>query len=134
MPFGVNNHNLHVSTEVKQHWFKILKEGENLANLSEDVIRERQTELGLEHVSKPKTLTGYRRLDSHKVAPTMMFGNTCLPIHPTEARNLSVREAATIQGFPLDFIFLGGISAQYKQVGNAVPPSFAVLLAEHIGG
>lgn len=132
LPFGQMNHNFHVSTKVKQHWFKVLKEGENLNKLSEVTIRNRETELNLEHKIIPKTLIGYRRLDGSKVSPTMMFGNTCLPIHPTENRNLSVRECALIQGFPHSFEFMGGVSSQYKQVGNAVPPIFSILLAEHI--
>tara|TARA_A100001035_G_scaffold268808_1_gene254179 strand:- start:520 stop:1680 length:1161 start_codon:yes stop_codon:yes gene_type:complete len=49
-------------------------------------------------------------------------------IHPTETRTLSVREAARLQSFPDDFIFLGNQMETYHQVGNAVP----VLLAESI--
>jgi DNA (cytosine-5)-methyltransferase 1 len=92
----------------------------------------REVALGLPHRKKPNTLTGYRRLDGNRIAPTMMFGNSCLPIHPTQERSLSVREAATIQSFPYDFVFLGGSAAQYKQVGNAVPPKFSSLLAEEL--
>lgn len=50
-------------------------------------------------------------------------------IHPTETRTLSVREAARIQSFPDDFIFIGNQMHTYVQVGNAVP----VLLAKAIG-
>lgn len=49
--------------------------------------------------------------------------------HPTEVRPFSIRENARIQSFPDDWSFSGGISEQYKQVGNAVP----VLLAYEIG-
>lgn len=123
-------HNLHTSTAVKQHWMQLLKQGENLSKLSEEEIRRREAELGLEHQTIPKTRMGYRRLRADDIAPTMMFGNTCLPIHPTENRNISVREAAIIQGFPRYFFFAGGISSQYKQVGNAVPPLFSMQLAD----
>lgn len=41
----------------------------------------------------------------------------------------SIREYARIQSFPDDWTFCGSISAQYKQIGNAVP----VNLAHHIG-
>ncbi len=41
--------------------------------------------------------------------------------HPEETRPLSVREYARIQTFPDDWIFEGSTSAQYKQIGNAVP-------------
>lgn len=50
-------------------------------------------------------------------------------IHINKQRRLSVRECAIIQTFPNNFIFLGKLNSQYRQIGNAVP----VLLAEKIG-
>lgn len=41
--------------------------------------------------------------------------------HPEETRPLNVREYARIQTFPNEWQFAGSISAQYKQIGNAVP-------------
>ncbi len=49
--------------------------------------------------------------------------------HPEETRPFTVREYARIQTFPDDWIFSGGVGAQYKQIGNAVP----VKLAEEVG-
>lgn len=51
-------------------------------------------------------------------------------IHPDELRTLSVREAARLQSFPDDFIFLGNQQQTYVQVGNAVPPLLAYALAK----
>lgn len=49
--------------------------------------------------------------------------------HPSETRPFTVREYARIQTFPDDWAFAGGTSAQYRQIGNAVP----VKLAEAMG-
>lgn len=45
--------------------------------------------------------------------------------HPIETRPLTVREYARIQTFPDDWQFAGNLTAQYKQIGNAVPVNLA---------
>ena len=45
--------------------------------------------------------------------------------HPDEARPFTVREYARIQSFPDEWKFCGGLGAQYKQIGNAVPVEMA---------
>ncbi len=51
-------------------------------------------------------------------------------IHVNKKRRLSVRECATLQTFPDDFIFYGSLNSQHRQVGNAVPPLLAKQIAE----
>lgn len=73
----------------------------------------------------------YRRLGLVE-AQTIVAGHRALPVHPTEHRTISVREAAVIQGFPLDYFFCGPRSEQPLQVANAVPPPIAAAVARHL--
>ncbi len=57
---------------------------------------------------------------------------TCAPAqkqtercHPDETRPLTIREYARIQTFPDSWQFSGSLTAQYKQIGNAVPVNLA---------
>lgn len=45
---------------------------------------------------------------------------------------LTVEQAKIIQGFPADWEFTGGKTAQYRQVGNAFPPPVAKVVGEAI--
>lgn len=53
--------------------------------------------------------------------------------HPLHDRPLTPREAAKIQGFPNDFIFLGTRADVRSQIGNAVPPPLAEIIGVDIG-
>lgn len=53
-------------------------------------------------------------------------------LHPEQHRNISVREAAILQGFPQTYIFEGPFINQYRQIGEAVPPLFSRFLAWEI--
>ncbi|WP_417336372.1 DNA cytosine methyltransferase [Halobacteriovorax marinus] len=72
--------------------------------------------------------TKYQRLDRSLPSPTIMTHRHSY-YHPVEHRYLTQREAAALQSFPNDFEFMGPLSAQWRQIGNAVPP----LMAKAIG-
>lgn len=44
-------------------------------------------------------------------------------------RRITVEEAAALQSFPPSFKFFGPTVEQYRQIGNAVPPTLARAVA-----
>jgi len=99
--------------------------------------RDLPDELQREYMKKSYFLGGGKTGMARRLAweePSLTL--TCSPAqkqtercHPSETRPLNIREYARIQTFPDDWEFQGSITAQYKQIGNAVP----VNLAYHIG-
>ena len=76
------------------------------------------------------------RLDPDGFCPTLRAGTgpdqgsfqAVRPIHPTEARVITPREAARLQGFPDWFQFSSTKWHSFRQIGNSVSP----ILAERI--
>ena len=79
----------------------------------------------------------YGRMTWDKPAPTITTKFLSLSNgrfgHPEEDRALSIREGATLQTFPKNYIFkVNSIGQAAKIIGNAVPPEFAKRLGKHI--
>jgi len=80
---------------------------------------------------------GGRHAPCHPQAPKFRFISKNVRIYEPGNedlyRRLSVRECARIQTFPDEFIFhYKNISAGYKMIGNAVPPTFSKFLTKTI--
>ena len=65
-----------------------------------------------------------------KAITAHMYYDCNMYIHPYQARGLTPREAARVQGFPDDYFFLGSPNEWYRQIGNAVSPLMARVLAD----
>lgn len=76
------------------------------------------------------------RLDPTLPSKTVIAGGTNgggrSHLHPEIPRTLSVRECARLQTFPDDYVFLGPTARQFTQVGNAVPPVLAAVIASAV--
>lgn len=120
----------------------------HLSSLPDDLTPRAR---GNPEISSGKTYDqNHRRLDPSKPSPTITASFYSSFIHPFQPRNLTVREAARLQGFPDTFVFKGKRTTlskklltrkgefgdlyldQFNQVGNSVPPILAKNLAEQI--
>lgn len=83
-------------------------------------------------------ISRYPRLSWDGHCPTLRAGTgsdkgsfqAMRPIHPDEARVITVREAARLQGFPDWFIFHPTIWHSFRMIGNSVSPIMARHLLE----
>lgn len=94
-------------------------------------------ELLLECHKKNKGHTDvYGRLK--KDAPAAALTTRCISLsngrfgHPEQNRALSVREAALLQTFPMEFVFCGSQVSRARQIGNAVPVALATQIGKAI--
>lgn len=87
---------------------------------------------------KIEPISRYPRLAWGGYCPTLRAGTgsdkgsyqAMRPIHPTEPRVITVREAARLQGFPDWFLFHPTIWHSFRMIGNSVSP----LMSEHLLG
>ena len=79
----------------------------------------------------------WRKMWSDQPARTLMAhlgkdGYSHIHYDSSQARTISVREAARLQSFPDGFSFCGTMNPAFRQIGNAVPPLMATALATTI--
>lgn len=116
---GLYNHRVTIHTEQTKGIISLVPDGGNYKDLPEELQQTRKV-----HIA-------WTRLDSAKPSFTIDCGHNH-HFHYKYNRVPTVRESARIQSFPDDFIFLGKLGSQFRQVGNAVPPLMAEEIAETI--
>jgi len=127
MPF-VFNHKARYTNDINYEIYSKLGQGEDgtskkIENIMpykhrNHIFKDKYFKLRADKPSR--TITAHLRMDCHS------------HIHPHQIRSITPREAARIQSFPDDYIFLGPYLKTYMQIGNAVPPLMARGIAKII--
>jgi DNA (cytosine-5)-methyltransferase 1 len=102
-----------------------------------DIPNEEKLAFYKEVSGKTSNHNKYRSLEWGKPSPTIvshLYKDGLMFIHPDveQARSITIREAALLQSFPMDFEFVGSNAYCFKMIGNAVPVLFAKSIAEAI--
>lgn len=124
----IYNHKARYANDINFEIYKTLEQGEDGTN---EKVKHVMPYLHRNHIFKDKyyklieskpsrTITAHLKMDCHS------------HIHPRQARSITPREAARIQSFPDDYVFLGAYLKTYMQIGNAVPPIMAQGIAKVI--
>lgn len=116
---GIFNHEITNHKEQTVEIIAMVPDGGNYKNLPKELHKTRKVNIA------------WTRLNSQKPSFTIDTGHRH-HFHYKFNRVPTVRESARIQSFPDKFIFQCSKTSQYKQVGNAVPPILANVLAESL--
>lgn len=76
--------------------------------------------------------SGLKRLRAEEPSKAITGAASREFIHPTDPRPLTIRECATLQTFPFDFVFKGTQLERIQLIGNAVPPALGEALARSL--
>ncbi len=128
IPKYIYNHKARYNNPRDLEIFKLLPQGENSNHESikhimpyksrANIFKDKYYKLPLNKPSK--TITSHMKFDCN------------MYIHPLETRGITPREAARIQSFPDNYIFIGPYTQWYHQIGNAVPPLLGEVIARSI--
>lgn len=107
------------------NWLKAVPEGMSAHDNSEPTLRPTS---GYN--------TTYKRIrwdePCSTIGTTFSMISACRTVHPADTRSLTVREAMRCQTFPDGFEFHGTWTQIRTQIGNAVPPLLAYVIANHL--
>ncbi len=137
----VTLHNVKKVNATTANRIRHLKQGSTMKDLPEELQHASFTRRAYRRVmdgtpteKRGGAPSGLKRLVGTDPSLTITSASPSEFVHPTEDRLLTLRECARIQGFPDGFTFSGSWSSVATQIGNAIPPAFMKLLAEHING
>ena len=112
----VYNHEITIHSERTKQIIAMVPDGGNYKNLPPELQNTRKV-----HIA-------WTRMNSHKPSMTIDTGHFH-HFHYEYNRVPSARESARLQSFPDSFVFIGNKTSKLKQIGNAVPPLLAQVIA-----
>ncbi len=130
----VYNHKARYCSDLNQEIYRRMEQGDDATDSKiadimpyshrNDKFKDKYFRL---YADKPcRTITAHLRSDCHS------------HIHPYEDRAITPREAARVQSFPDDYLFMGPYLKTYIQIGNAVPVvmarEIAMVLKDYLDG
>lgn len=129
-------HSKEVSGILKQ-WISIGSALNSLPEPGTEDPKKLPNHSGTKYKIKNNGYLGHRFIDPDKPSPTITArgderGGVVIIHHPNNERRLTVREAAIVQSFPKNFKFIGNNTSGYRQIGNAVPPKLAEVIAKSV--
>ncbi len=117
--YGLFNHERTNHTDQTVNIISLVPDGGSIKDLPEEYYKIRNYN------------NAFRRMNSRLPSNTIDCGHRNY-FHYLHNRVPTVRESARIQSFPDKYIFTGSKTSQYTQVGNAVPPILAQVIANSI--
>ncbi|MDO4526317.1 MAG: DNA cytosine methyltransferase [Bacteroidales bacterium] len=139
----VHSHQSNPDSNIKQH------EARNHAPRERAIFKE-WVEKNMNNISHQAMIDYYYKKTGHKtlyqkykslewdkpshtiVAHLSKDGYMFIHPDPQQQRSITIREAACLMTFPMDYLFLGSTQYNYKMIGNAVPVNFAKAIATAI--
>lgn len=136
----LRSHELNSNTKITQH------EARNHGPRERGIFKE-WVENNMNHISHQAMIDYYYAKTGHKtlyqkykslewdkpshtvVAHLSKDGYMFIHPDPEQQRSITIREAACLMSFPIDYLFLGSTPYNYKMIGNAVPVNFAKAIA-----
>ncbi len=116
---GIFNHQITVHNDKTVEIISLVPDGGNYKSLPIELHHTRKVNIA------------WTRLNSKKPSFTIDTGHNH-HFHYVFNRVPTARESARLQSFPDNFVFLGGKTSQLKQIGNAVPPLMAKIIASEL--
>lgn len=137
------SHQLNPNPNITQH------EARNHGPREQGIFKE-WVENNMNHISHQDMIAYYFQKTGHKtlyqkykslewdkpshtiVAHLSKDGYMFIHPDPAQQRSITIREAACIMTFPIDYEFLGNTAYNFKMIGNAVPVKFATAIANSL--